>query len=360
MVSSGWVGGTSLQADLTTVKAALLYAEQVELTSLNLADLEGVLNHEERRALLAAAELGEGTPLGLPDGFRDAWRRQNVGFLPGLQAPCEASPETRLLAEWRYAVAHGLYQSSVERSEFLTAIDSNALVVGDHWRRGQHSDPFVLLAVLAEAGEAALESDAHPLLDEIAWAFVGLLRWDGEDPADGPAPVELSRTARLTANEAFLASYTLAQVEAFPYASMDVVLDVRHQLAPARSRFRAAMAEVAEKVENAPDDPDMRREVVRLYEKCVAPAVQDLDSSIDELGARPTLRRATGAATATFGVAVGAALTFREMIAAAALPISQGISEEMKTRQSLRRQQSGHPYLFLKQADRLLTDRDPG
>lgn len=320
----------SLRQEVAAVRALLLYADAVDLTSLVLAGLEGKASDiDERRALIAAAEVGEGAQGGLPVGFLQEH--------PG--------NEREVIREWKARYEAGDFDGAVRRSELLRAIDAQVLNLGSDWRHGCPWAPLAELAIMASGAEAAFNSSAIPLLDYPTWLFLWLSRQGRAKRLGLPEQRQSPREAN-AANEAALARFLVGRIEAFPTASIDVILDVRRRLGPALVRFRSAV--LAASCELPPIDnagPD-ERELAAVYRRLIAPELQRLDEELDDLGARAALRRGVGSMVATFGVLAGAAATVRELSAAAAIPVTQGIRDEIVTRRQLQRRRRDSPFFF--------------
>jgi hypothetical protein len=108
--------------------------------------------------------------------------------------------------------------------------------------------------------------------------------------------------------EAALTARLLGELEAFPDASMDVILDVRERLKGPRTYFRAAMSKAAQELSQTDfSDDSLDAAATRLRVETVAPALQTIRETLDGLGVRRTLLRlAKNKFTAT---SVGATVT---------------------------------------------------
>ena len=94
----------------------------------------------------------------------------------------------------------------------------------------------------------------------------------------------------------------VSSVEAFPSATMDVILDVRRQLRAPLIRFRAALVAASEELAANPLDPDaFRLETQSIWHRVVQPALQELDEMASDLKLRATLRRDLPAGVAVSG-----------------------------------------------------------
>ncbi len=162
------------------------------------------------------------------------------------------------------------------------------------------------------------------------------------------------------ANEVGVARSLITGLDAFPNASMDVVLDVRDRLQRPLVRFRAAVAEATRELDATAIDRDFERHVQDIYRRLVAPAILELEEALEELRARPTLQRgwpssASGAVAFLAAAAVGAP----ELLHMAALGggLSVAAVRELTHRDRVASEQRKNRFLFLYEADRELTRR---
>ena len=119
--------------------------------------------------------------------------------------------------------------------------------------------------------------------------------------------------ARRRVWEGRLAAALLGELEAFPDASIDVLLDVRDRLTDARVYFRAAIAQAALELNDTSDaDDDVMAAVADLRVRVVDPAVQQIRDDLRALGVRRTLLR-----VASDKLAVGGTAASLSMIAGA-------------------------------------------
>jgi len=143
-------------------------------------------------------------------------------------------------------------------------------------------------------------STSHPLFDGSASGFLRAMVDEGavSDVALGPA------------TEIGLARALIANLEAFPQASMDVVLDVRGRLRDPLVRFRVAVDAMSRETRETPLGPAFESEVRSLYRIKVEPALLEIRELMDEMSVRPTLARAasTGLPPAMISFLVGAGL----------------------------------------------------
>ena len=183
-----------------------------------------------------------------------------------------------------------------------------------------------------------------PLFDWRGWAIA--------TKADTEAtPGERRRTKISQGLEVALAARLLGRLEAFPFAPMDEILDLRERLTDSRARFHAAVIKAAEELEHVASYEDLDDETQRLYQRDIAPAVAELES-VHDLGARAGLRRAGVALTASLGVAGVGALTTSELVGGAVVPLGMAAAQEWKHRTEVEQKRRQNGFFFLWQAHR--------
>jgi hypothetical protein len=196
---------------------------------------------------------------------------------------------------------------------------------------------------------AVSPGSVFPLFDPRASEWASTLA-EFEGTADPPTAL-LSPAAK--AGHALVAS-----LEAFPMASMDVVLDVRERLKPAVVRFRAALADAASGLQDA-GEADFIPALEELRVRKVAPAVLDIEESLDDLGARPTLLRGWPPA-ATGVIALSAAVAFQApeltQLAAVTAGLSTAFVNELTVRAKAARERRKNSFFLLHEADRFLKE----
>jgi hypothetical protein len=205
--------------------------------------------------------------------------------------------------------------------------------------------------VLAEA--VAEHATTFPLFDDDAGTLVRAMIDEGK-----LAPY----SAR--ANEAGIAGRLIGDLDAFPDAEMDVILDVRESLKDPLVRFRSALAEASTEFASASWEQDFAREVDDLYRRRVAPALLEVREGLEVLGAKQTLLRLAArkdtavAAGATIAVAATAALghvDLPEVIYGIATPaVVAAAASEATERGAAHRAGEANAFYFLYQAEREL------
>lgn len=169
--------------------------------------------------------------------------------------------------------------------------------------------------------------------------------------------------------EGAIAFSLLGQLEAFPDASIDVILDVRERLAGPRKHFRAAVAETARRLADAGTSTDELPEVVaQLRAKEIDSALQNIRESLDSLKVRRTLQRvgsdpraiAAGAAVLSMTAHAGGGLAALRAIASAALGAPTAVAaslKEMEYRSDKLDELRARPYWLLHEANERMRRR---
>jgi hypothetical protein len=284
--------GLQLDVEVEMVKAALLYADHVTLAS--------------PKALFAFSAAG------LAYGDRESRVDATLGILQATQdapfadlykelktKPHRTHAELQILARLESAVTRAsdgmregldpvLENSRLE--ELVPAIEAGLLDVDALGADRIDADADDFLDQVFESLLARLRSSmsssatAHPLYDDSAGGLLRAMLQEGaiEDPA-----VEL-------ANEMGVARGLIATVEGFPHAPMDVVLDVRDRLQSPLVRFRAAVAAASRELGEGDSvlTAGFQARVAEIYRRTVAPELQTIEESLQEMKALPTHRRA--------------------------------------------------------------------
>ena len=337
------------------VKAALLYADSVTLTTPKLT----VLRHHAANArpdaeFRAAVEASGVTKL---QGWGAAYSTYQ-GVLLGHRPTAEGEEWLQRFAE-ELAIVERLREDFIARqlsaaggAELQSAVDAGHVQLRPI--PGDVTDPIRYSAEVAEhleeVFEEALDATAptYPLFDVMAWLSLRpTVQTQSLTPSQMAPANEVALAARLIVDE----------LEAFPDAAMSDVLDVRDRLSGPLIRFRGALAKAAGEMESTGFDAVFEREAQALYRREVAPALEELREGFIDLGARETLRRAGEGAVAALGIAAAGALTFSKLIAAALVPVGASGGLELKHRREVREAERANNYFFLWRADELLARR---
>ncbi len=148
--------------------------------------------------------------------------------------------------------------------------------------------------------EAVSSGTTHPMLDDTAGELVRLGVEAGA--------IVVSESSRGKGRHAGLASHLLRRLPLFDAASVDEILDIRHELDRPLVKFRSAVSEFSDGMRASGWNPEFAADAEEVFIREIAPAVQEIEDAIHdnrflaELWPRMTRPQDWGAA-ATFGMA---------------------------------------------------------
>lgn len=355
----------SLEHDAGLVKAAALYADRVTLASPNAIMLAGVAgltapdSAERRDALIGMASVLPGSEDAVAL-YEDLKRRR--GKLRGVERIALMRMEKILATsgdELGETVQELLEQAGMPDLE--RAMEAGVLGIHMLDLEDAKPDEFSSRVIdgLVKVLVASVSSNArtYPLFDDGAGGPVSSMVAEGLI-TDAP-------TAH--SNEVGVAGRLIGQLEAFPTAEMDVVLDVRKQLRLPLIRFRAALARVSSEIESpAWETEAFAREAEDIYHRHVAPALAELEAAMQQLGALPTLRRVlsdqktlVSSSALMFSTAAGVGLAHLPHAVfggGAAASLGAAGLAEAERRSQARRERESNDFYFLYQANCQLRD----
>ena len=295
--------GLSLSLETEMTKAALLYADKVTIASPGASMLTAFASltlGDQTQKMRTLAKLAGVLPGGdaIPDAVEHLLSRKHYSReeLLALRHLHESARELESIVE------HQLDEAGA--AELAPAIESGVVeidLLGFDEMSGEDDFDIVLEHVISLMERTVSSSStSHPLFDGSASGFLRAMVDEGavSDVALGPA------------TEIGLARALIANLEAFPQASMDVVLDVRGRLRDPLVRFRVAVDALSRETRETPLGLAFEAEVRRLYRIKVEPALLEIRELMDEMSVRPTLARtaSTGLPTAVISFLVGAGL----------------------------------------------------
>ncbi len=317
-IVSGELGSTGpqlMQPAVALAKAGLLYADRVTLVSrgayLPAMVARGLLAADKGERLNAAVSVLAGVDAGTDSYARLASEQHRTDEE---QAEFEAQRD-RLLEATASVFDRGLEYTL----ELVGAQELAEPVMADLVRL----EPLLVdeplfdldVGVLAHRLSAYIEqvvdskTTTHPLFDDRARGILASLVTAGAVERD-----HLTLT-----NRAALANELVSGLEAFPLASMDVVLDVRGRIRQSLVRFRAAIAEASAELSATAADPTFYRAVEDIRVRLVEPALLEIRESLEDLGALPTLGRGFPTAAGGFlGMVAGLAVDLGDLASASA------------------------------------------
>jgi hypothetical protein len=348
-----------LRREVELVKSALLYADRVTLASPKVALIDTLA--ETAPGTAEDAETFRASGLAETPGWQAALYhhdRQLDGAK--LEAHEQAlvdrfADQLKWVRDRRRARAEAVY-AETGADELLLAAKQGLLtidVLGENERPS--TDHFRhVLDRLEELLEDVVSptSETYPLFDDATGAVLQRMM-------EGDALIDPDWTH---ARHAGLASELVLDLEAFPHASMDVILDVRGQLQKPLRRFRSAVAEFARQLEEVPVDKAFRNEVRGLYVRLVEPELLDLRESIESLYLRPTLLRGAAPATGTtIALGIGAAFGVPDLALVGTLAAGFGGSAAAEVKHEIdeARARRRNRCFWLYKADRLMRRAAP-
>jgi hypothetical protein len=156
--------------------------------------------------------------------------------------------------------------------------------------------------------------------------------------------------------EAQLAGSVLGYLPAFPDAPMEWLLAARVELRPSLIKFRAAIADLALKIESNPWDAAYAAEVDATFRREIAPLVREIEELAAERRLGPSLKRgvasSAGAAALKSLIAVAAAgaaslSDVAQVAAGVAVAGAELGGEVVKDRRDLKKQMQGNKMFWL-------------
>jgi hypothetical protein len=351
IASTATLGEIDLSHETEMIKAALLYADRVTLASpkaLLLFGFAAVFSADRTTRLRAIRDMVSVTPEGARafQQLEDATRTSRGARRHAIREELESQ---LLRAGEEMALAHEETLAQAGAQELVPAIQAGLLEIhplgSDEITDENYWDRLLeeLVAVMTESVRPT--ATTYPLFENSAG---GLLR-------SIIAEAETGSNVFDRANQVGVARNLIGGLDAFPNASMDVVLDVRERIKDSLVRFRSAVAEAAAV------DPGFDRAVEDIRLRVVAPALLELEEDLRSLDARTTLLRGwaaggSGAVLAFIAAAAAGASDYAQLGAAgiaASVPVVNELLRRHDAEQALRR----NGFFFLYEADRELARR---
>ncbi|MCU1372517.1 MAG: hypothetical protein JWO77_3711 [Ilumatobacteraceae bacterium] len=374
VVVGGSAGATALgdlEYEVRRTKAALLYADSVEILSPKAINLEARMLYKMRRIPEMLRQSGAGPEVAdlIPAEVR---RQLGAGLsdeviagilLHGPELLSEHMRDKPIPAEAEGQGAFARIEVALNnyfRSEDQEGSPRETAALRDLLRLGRTG--FVKLD-LADASEV-LASDLDSL-DEAFDHVVGSLAALLEQPSGHVHPLVAadatgalgnlvgeneSRFTLTYANRAEIAARLIAAVPGFPDASVDELVDLRERVSPSLVRFRAAVADLEEEAGASVLDDDFDRSFLDLRLRVVDPALEELRESFEDEGAIGALTRAVPkVSTSLIGFAAALAVHAPDLAGAAALGagvLAAGADEIRHQRQTQRDRRSNRFFLL--------------
>lgn len=333
-------GGMRPERELELVKSALLFADQVEVSSASLwlsrlmVDRgRNVINGLDKRRSRQSGKGGKRFKVTF-----DAEVEIDLASA-GWSKHCSLEQLVEGLDELRA----GRMRFRVDEEEYPFDDQSLRLSLAEMQRAEQAGlliPQWDMVSVRAALGAGTV----MPFWDEAAASEIGF-----PDPGRNRGALE-----------GHLARELLAEVPVFPSASMDVLLDVRERLANARARFCIALARAADELRAVPD-VDLPGAIEALRRTVVEESLIEIDETLEELRAKPTLIRMASdrmtLTTATATIAITASgflgpISLPALANTVAIPAITATVEEWSERRRLSQEAARQPYWLLSEARR--------
>jgi hypothetical protein len=269
-VATGGQESLSLEPELAMVKGSILYGDRVTLVSPTLVEQEGLKQWDgdesvldELRARIGATEWRR---------FLLLRRRLLAGSGFDEEAAREYDRLERLVDEatpLNRAFVADFGITALLRDEIRQAVQRGVLEVADFQAEGPSME---LDREIVRRLRDTFANEPFPLLDYRGW----LIATQGHSDAE-PQPLRASATSNRL--EAAVAARLLGRLEAFPFARMDEILDVRERLERVRVRFQAAILAATEEMTEVSRFEDLEGAADLIYRREVAPALLELDEA---------------------------------------------------------------------------------
>jgi hypothetical protein len=331
---------TGIVDEVRLVKSALLYADRVEILSIRvfLGAFSMAAEHahktgDERRLdelfqMKVAADHGAGHELMLPDRRKERMKL------------AESWVETR--RDW---VGGVLKQPGwAELAE--VAASGVISIVGLASNQDGITPRAVGIQYIARLLHALSPTSTElPMLDGFSMPVAEIARQHGY--FDGLAGSK---------SEAQLAGSVLGYLPAFPDAPMELLLSARVELRPSLIKFRAAIADLALRIESNPWDAAYQAEVDAAFRREIAPLVREIEELAAERRLGTALRRgvasSAGAAALKSLIAVAAAgvaslSDVAQVAAGIAVAGAELGGDVIKDRRELQKQMQGNKMFWL-------------
>lgn len=295
-----------LRRDLRLVRAAIMYADHVQLISPGAQMMQQfapltAANDGDVATMLAALDDDTLSYLsgedGLPEGWREALNAvltftaeqwNELGAISGTDLS-EVS-EIRRSTDAAFAeVASGLRSTVTELmdqsgySEILAAERAGLLTVTPLPVLSADTDELVRRYVSQMKRLLRKGKNIHVVLDDDTAGLARALQDEGK------IAVTVSAEARM--KRALTSEGLLDRLPAFPDTPLDELIDMRNDLAVPLTRYRRGVDTLSRTLNNGPLDEDIRDEIADLYANQVAPALDDLREQYADHGlVRETVR----------------------------------------------------------------------
>jgi hypothetical protein len=359
-------GSLDLQEDLALVKASLLYADRVKLSSLGASVLSGIAQFQEasteEQATLVVRFLPDLEPSMSPQeihffeaavGLRSREEKRRIAKrtrrkILAMVSEEKAELEAMVLEQHRAAGIEG----------FREAVNSGILEV--HPFR-QTSAQALIEATIRGGGNPLYGLDLADLLeeflDQVKRAVEDGFTYPMFDDLTGDFVAEAIRSGLIRGSESSIArgqhsglsGELLQRLPLFEEATVAEVLDIRRELEEPLRGFRLAVSDFSRQIRSARWEPGFAEEADALFRVKVQPEIERIEEavrenwSLDEL-ARRVVRH--GATRATFGALIGSVSDLSALAGLAMGLGSAGVQAYLDQQERLRDIQDKQLYFY--------------
>lgn len=160
---------------------------------------------------------------------------------------------------------------------------------------GDESDDDIAARYFTRVQHTLTSQNTYPLFDTTTNNLVNL---GVEEGIFSPSP-----SARRRGRDASLAAGLFDRLPNFDHANMSEILDIRQELRDPLHRFRQGVRQLTKDIDIAPEDPQFGHEIDEAWATTVAPALAEIEATIEENSSlREKVRRMTSDPAALTGL----------------------------------------------------------
>jgi len=286
------------------IKPALLYADNVTLNSGGVSLLSSVSHIETLSDDDKVKAIAEFLPILYPDDTAAIANTKRLvtakkrGRRTQTEIVAYEKIKRSLMASWPKITDKLFQMSSISKFQQLKcAVDSGVLIVqqfGQSTRsQSDHAISTLKSLIAASADNEMVKDSITPTLNDFVESVLKSLSSARTYPM---LDSDVGRFVKARVREGFvipaggerrgkhagLAFHLLEKLPCFGAASIDELLDIRKELNGPLIKFRAAICQFSESIENAIWDDDFDSDVEHVYRKGVAPAVLEIEESLKQ------------------------------------------------------------------------------
>lgn len=372
--------GVSLERDITLVKAAMLYADEVELVSPGAAMLGSVAYVATRGEaglleLLQRLDPDTVRALGGPTPDRMRTVVPLLGLLRSLDPALLRAVAGKEAADQLAALREGMTQSAEQFSarteelltaagagELVPALDAGVLTLSTAGLAEDVTGAGDMLVNFLDLVKAHLANPRSRLMfdDDLAGLVRAMIREGVVDP---------HHLAVTHAGQAAVGSGLVARLPAFVAPPMTEILDLRRDLHASLASYRAAVVRLADRLTTKAYEPDSAAELDDLWTSDVEPALVRMREELAQHGLVRELAREAATAPDLFVRALAGPGTYLGLeavtelsgwaaaaasAAAASVAIGQTVAKAAQRGGAERAKTAQHELFYLFELDRRL------